>query len=140
MMAGRQVRPSLLNGRGKFMGLAQSEKPAGVERILVRHQFEARVKIEVIRDRETRSTDGWARDLSESGMGAFVGAELVVGELATLRIPLRNEIELVIPAKVTRNLGTEYGFQFTALSRKQRDQINRVLAENKIVASFPVPS
>lgn len=118
------------------MALAESDKQVGVERILPRYQFEARVKIEVVRERETRSMAGWARDLSESGLGAFVGAKLFRGELATVRIPLRNEIELVIPARITRNLGTEYGFQFTALSRKQREQIRSVLAVSKIIPSY----
>jgi hypothetical protein len=110
------------------MGLVEFDKPVGVERVLPRHQFEARVKIEVTREQGKSLTEGWARDLSESGMGAFVGAQLIVGELATLRIPLPDRGELVIPARITRNFGTEYGFQFTALSRQQRDQINRVLA------------
>ncbi len=81
-----------------------------------------------MRERGKSATEGWARDLSESGLGAFVGMQLIVGEVATLRIPLPDEGELVIPAKITRNFGTEYGFQFTALSRQQRDQINGVLA------------
>ena len=115
------------------MGIAESDKRIGVERILPRHQFEVRVKIEVVRDRETRVKDGWARDLSESGMGAFVGTELILGELATLKIPLRNAGELVIPARVSRNVGTEYGFQFTALSGKQRDQIRALLAATKVI-------
>jgi len=110
------------------MGLVESDKPVGVERVLPRHQFEARVKIEVERERGTHATEGWAHDLSESGLGAFVGMQLAVGELATLTIPLRNEVELVVPSKITRNFGTEYGFQFTALSRQQRDQIHSVLA------------
>ncbi len=119
------------------MGLAGSNKPAGVERILPRHQFEARVKIEVVREHKTRVTDGWARDLSENGLGAFVGAELFIGETATLRIPLRNEDELLIPAQVARKVGTEYGFQFTALSPMQRDQIRSVLATSKIIPFAP---
>ncbi len=110
------------------MGLVDADKPLGVERVLPRHQFEARVKIEVQRERGVSSAEGWARDLSESGLGAFVGMQLVVGEVATLRIPLANGVELVVPAKITRNFGTEYGFRFTALSREQRDQINDVLA------------
>ena len=75
------------------MGLVETDKPLGVERVLPRHQFEARVKIEVMRERGTSLTEGWARDLSESGLGAFVGMQLVVGELATLRIPLQDEVE-----------------------------------------------
>lgn len=118
------------------MGIVESDKPAGLERILPRYQFEARVKIEIVRESETRLTEGWARDLSESGLGAFVGAELFLGELATLRIPMPNGIELVIPAKIIRSLGTEYGFQFTALSRQQRDEICSILSTSKIIPPF----
>jgi hypothetical protein len=117
------------------VGLAGFDKPVGIERILPRYQFEVRMRIEVVRERETRLTEGWARDLSESGLGAFVGAELFVGELATLRVPLPNQIELVIPAKITRNVGTEYGFQFTALSPVQRDQLRSVMVRSKIITS-----
>lgn len=111
------------------MGLVESDKPVGVERILPRYRFEARVKIQVVRDGEKRVGEGWARDLSETGLGAFVGMELVLGEFATLKIPCPDGEELLIPVQVTRNVGTEYGFQFTALSRKQRDQIRSLLPE-----------
>jgi len=66
---------------------------------------------------------GWARDISESGISAFVAQELSVGELVTLEVPLDKSTELVISAKVARNLGTQYGFQFLALSAEQRAQI-----------------
>ena len=120
-------------GKGGFLRHTESDKTAGTERILPRHEFEARVKIEILRGGEKFSTEGWARDLSESGMGAFVGAELFLGELATVRIPLRDEADIVVPAKITRCLGTEYGFQFTALSRLQRDQIRGLLATTKVL-------
>jgi PilZ domain-containing protein len=121
------------------VGLADSNKQAEVERILPRHEFDARVKVEVMREGKTRVTDGWARDLSENGLGAFVGAELIIGETATLRIPLSSGEVLLIPAQVTRKVGTEYGFQFTALSPKQRDQIQNVLATKKIIPFDPAP-
>jgi len=114
----------------------ESDKQVGVERILPRHQFEARIKIEIVRAGENRLTEGWARDLSESGLGAFVGAELFLGEFATLKIPMPNGTELVIPARIIRNLGTEYGFQFTALSRQQRDEIRSILSVSKIIPPF----
>jgi hypothetical protein len=116
---------------------AESNKSAEVERILPRHEFEARMKIEIQRDHKARVTAGWARDLSENGVGAFVGADLIIGETATLTIPFRNKEELVIPAKVTRKVGTEYGFQFTALSPKQRNQIRNVLSESKMIPFVP---
>ena len=110
----------------------------GAARIVPRHQFEVRFKIEIERPEGTLATEGWARDLSESGLGAFVAKELLVGELATLRIPFPDGIELVIPAKVTRSLGTQYGFQFTALSLAQRKEILRVLAKSEAIPYTPL--
>lgn len=108
-----------------------------VKRILPRYQFEVRFKIEIERLDETLVTEGWARDLSESGLAAFVATELAMGERATLRIPLSNGVELVIPARVARCLGTQYGFQFTALSLTQRKEILRVLAQRKAIPYIP---
>jgi hypothetical protein len=82
-------------------------------------------------------TEGWARDLSESGLGAFVATPINPGESATLRIPLAHDSELVIPAKVTRILGTQYGFQFMALSAGQRDLILRAVAGKKAIPHQP---
>jgi hypothetical protein len=108
-----------------------------IDRIVPRYQFEVRFKIEMKRADGTVTTEGWSRDLSESGLGAFVAAELLVGEQVTLLIPVRSEVELVIPAKVTRGLGTQYGFQFTALSTTQRTEILRVLTHNKALPYIP---
>jgi len=118
------------------VSLAEPGEKAG-DRILPRHHFEARVRIEVVRELKSVVVEGWARDLSESGLGAFVGAKLLIGEQAMLRVPLPNQTELVVPAIVTRNLGTQYGFRFTALSKTQREQICRVLAECKVVPYHP---
>ena len=96
-----------------------------------RFEFEARFQIAVNRAEELLVTEGWARDLSESGIGAFVAALLLVGELVTLTVPLPGGDQLVIPAKVRRNLGTQYGFEFTALSPEQRQQIARVLGASQ---------
>jgi hypothetical protein len=104
-----------------------------VVRIVPRYQFEARVRIEIERFDGTLVTEGWARDLSESGVGVFVAQELMVGELAILRIPMPSGVELLIPAQVARSLGTQYGFQFTALSAPQRSEILRVLAQSQVI-------
>jgi hypothetical protein len=97
------------------------------ERILSRHVFEARIWIRLGRDSRRLSLQGWARNLSESGLGAFVAEALTVGESVTLEIPLPDADKQAIPAKVVRALGTEYGFQFTALSAEQRRQIRATL-------------
>ena len=73
------------------------------------------------------------RNLSESGLGAFVAEALVLGELVTLELPLPDCSKQVIPAQVVRALGTEYGFQFTALSAEQREQIRAALQDRPAI-------
>jgi len=94
-----------------------------VQRITPRYVFEARVRITVQRDSQAMVVDGWARDMSEGGMSAFVAHSLSLGEELTLEIPVGTARWLRIPAKVAGCRGTQYGFQFTALSPDQRTQI-----------------
>jgi PilZ domain len=98
-----------------------------VGRISPRHAFETRIQILLQRDGTKLSLQGWVRNLSESGVGAFVAEALILSESVTLEIPLPDCDKQVIPAKVVRALGTEYGFQFTALSADQRSQIRATL-------------
>jgi hypothetical protein len=98
-----------------------------VGRISPRHAFETRIQILLQRDGTKLSLQGWVRNLSESGVGAFVAEALILGESVTLEIPLPDCDKEVIPARVVRALGTEYGFQFTALSADQRHQIRATL-------------
>jgi len=67
------------------------------------------------------------RDLSESGLGAYVADALFLGEFVTLEIPMPDSQKQIIPAQVVRTVGTEYGFQFTALSPEQRGRIRATL-------------
>ncbi len=96
-------------------------------RISTRHVFETRIRICLQRESPNLTLQGWTRNLSESGLNAFVAQALTLGELVTLEIPLSGSDQQVIPAKVVRALGTEYGFQFTALSAEQRMQIRAAL-------------
>jgi hypothetical protein len=73
------------------------------------------------------SAHGWVRDLSEGGLGAFVAEPLVVGETVSLLFSLPTFGKEEIPARVARQLGTQYGFQFTALSQEQRAAIHAEL-------------
>jgi hypothetical protein len=103
------------------------------DRIATRHVFETRIQIRLERDGRKLSLLGWARDLSESGLSAFVAEALAMSELVTLEVPLPRSDKQVIPAKVVRTLGTEYGFQFTALSTEQRKLIATTLAESPLI-------
>jgi hypothetical protein len=115
----------------------ESSARAKANRIVPRYPFEARFKIRIERPEGPLETEGWARDISESGVGAFVATPIDLGESATLRIPLGTNLELVIPATVTRMVGTQCGFQFTALSGRQRAQIQRAIAGKKPIPYQP---
>jgi hypothetical protein len=96
-------------------------------RIAARYVFESRILIRFCRGSQKISAQGWARDLSESGLGAFAAENLVISELVTLQIQLGVSGKEVIAAKVSRQVGTQYGFQFTALSAEQRFGIQAAL-------------
>ena len=114
--------------------------PGSTERISPRHVLETRIWIRLQRDGKKLSLQGWLRDLSESGLGAFVAEALVLSESVMLEIPLPDCDKQVIPAKVVRALGTEYGFQFTALSAEQRRQIRATLKERPAIPHHDVNS
>jgi hypothetical protein len=103
------------------------------DRISPRQVFETRIWIRLQRDGKKLSLLGWSRDLSESGVGAFVAEALILSESVTLEIPLPDCDKQMIPAKVVRALGTECGFQFTALSAEQRRQIQATLKERPAI-------
>ena len=96
-------------------------------RIAPRYVFESRILIHFRRGSQDFAAPGWARDLSESGLGAFVAENLMIGELVTLRVQFGISGKELIAAKVARQVGTQYGFQFTALSAKQRLGIQAAL-------------
>jgi hypothetical protein len=106
-----------------------------VGRIAARYVFDARIRIRVQRAQQDLEMEGWVRDLSESGLGAFVARELMVGELVLLELPLSPSNEITIPAKVARSLGTQYGFQFTALSGEQRAAIRSAVQSRATIDS-----
>jgi hypothetical protein len=115
------------------MNTPSDDVTGSADRIAARHVFEARIQIRLQRDNRKLNLQGWARNLSESGLGAFVAEALTLGEPVTLEVPLLGSEKHSIPAKVVRALGTEYGFQFTALSAEQRRQIQATLAGQPLI-------
>ena len=119
------------------VGPSSSQKLGGsVERITSRYVFEARIRICVQRASQNLVMEGWARDISESGLCAFVARGLIAGELVTLDIPLAPSRRLSIPAKVASCLGTQYGFQFTALSPEQRTDIRSAVRNRPEIGAY----
>ena len=107
-----------------------------MERITPRYVFEARIRIRVQRASQNLAMEGWARDISETGISAFVAQGLLVGELVTLEVPLTSSRWHSIPAKVARCIGTQYGFQFTALSPGQRENIRFAVRDHPETGAY----
>jgi hypothetical protein len=121
------------------MATPHSDEAMGsVDKISPRHVFETRIQILLRRDGTRLSLQGWARNLSETGLGAFFAEGLILGESVTLEIPLPDCDQQAVPAKVVRARGTEYGFQFTALSAEQRRQIRATLKERPEIPYYGV--
>jgi hypothetical protein len=106
-------------------------------RIATRHVFESRIQVTVRRGANTVTVQGWTRDLSDSGLGAFVAENLEIGEVVSLQIDVGSSEKSTIAARVARKLGTQYGFQFTALSPKQRVSIQALLKGKAILPNEP---
>ena len=104
-------------------------------RISPRFKFETRFRLRIQRKGEELTVGGWARDISESGIGAFVAEELTPGEEVDLEVPFPGDVTLSIRACVSRNLGTQYGLMFTALSLEQRRHI-----QDAMNGKSPLPS
>jgi hypothetical protein len=104
-------------------------------RISPRFKFETRFRLRIQRKGEELTVGGWARDISESGIGAFVAEELTPGEEVDLEVPFPEDVTLNIRACVSRNLGTQYGLMFTALSPEQRRHIQAAMTGKN-----PLPS
>jgi len=54
----------------------------------------------------------------------------------TIQVQLGASGKEVIAAKVSRQLGTQYGFQFTALSAKQRHGIQAALRDKAAIPNW----
>ena len=115
---------------------AMDDAMGSLDKISPRHVFEKRIRIVVQRNGARLSLQGWARNLSESGLGAFVAEGLILGESVMLEVSLQERDKQVIPAEVVRSLGTEYGFRFTALSAEQRGLIQGTLADRPEVPRY----
>jgi len=111
-----------------------------MERITPRYVFEARIRIRVQRASQNLAMEGWARDISETGISAFVAQGLIIGEIVTLEIPLASSRWQSIPAKVARCIGTQYGFQFTALSPDQRENIRLDVRDHPELGAYGRPA
>jgi len=113
-----------------------SDRGVTDSRIAQRHEFDTRIRICLHRDGLELKLRGWVRDMSESGLRAFVAQNLFLGELVTIYLPLGEADKLSLLAKVIRKTGTEHGFQFTSLSEEQRLRIRVALQQENTLPQF----
>ena len=111
-----------------------SQKRSREDRISSRHVYETRIRIHIHHNEQNLTVEGWTRNLSEGGLNAFVAHGLTRGQLVTLEVPLQGSVAHSIPAQVVRTLGTEYGFQFTALSAEQRAAVRATVRERPVLS------
>jgi hypothetical protein len=107
-------------------------------RIAARYPFEVRILIWLKQRQHNVAVLGWARDLSENGLGAFVAEQLKIGESVTLQFPLGSFRKTQITAKVMHEIGTHYGFQFTTLSAEQRLEIQILVKGQSAIPSSEI--
>jgi PilZ domain len=116
----------------RLMASASPEDGHATARIAPRYQFEARI---AVRTQSGETREGWARDISESGLGAFVAREIALGEAVVLTFRLTESVRLILPAQVLSVDGTRYGFRFTALSAEQRADIQTAMRHHSEVGA-----
>jgi PilZ domain len=110
-----------------------NEERLAPNRIAPRYEFDSRIRICLERDGVDLTFRGWVRDISESGLRAFVAQDLRMGELATIYLPLGEGDKVSLLARVVRKAGTEHGFQFTSLSVEQRVRIRVALQQENTI-------
>ena len=113
----------------KFREHAESaaRKPGVESRRYPRLAIDVRVEVSMFQSGEFRSCWGRTTELGRDGIGATLTADLELGEIVTLEIPLPlSPYPLKIRAIVRYCDGLRYGFEFLTLTEAQRETVRRV--------------
>jgi hypothetical protein len=86
-----------------------------------------RLSVQVFRKGETISLWGRSNEIAEDGIGGTLTGALEVGEVVSMEFALPLTVEpLKLRAVVRYRSGLRHGFEFLALTAKQRDTLRRV--------------
>jgi hypothetical protein len=100
---------------------------ASTRRRFPRYSADVRLTLQVFRSGESASMWGRSTELGEDGIGATMTGELEPGEVVSLELALPLAAHpLKLRALVRYRMGLRHGFEFLALSKEQRDTIQRV--------------
>jgi hypothetical protein len=104
-----------------------ARKPGVESRRYPRLAIDVRIQVKMFQSGEFRSCWGRSTELGRDGIGATLTADLEVGEIVTLEIPLPLSTRpLEIRAIVRYCYGLHYGFEFLTLTEMQRETLGRV--------------
>jgi PilZ domain len=106
---------------------AAPRKPGIESRRYPRLAIDVRIQVKMFQSGEFRTCWGRSTELGRDGIGATLTADLELGEIVTLEIPLPLSTRpLEIRAIVRYCYGLHYGFEFLTLTEMQRETIGRV--------------
>jgi hypothetical protein len=106
--------------------VSESSLPASARRKFPRYPVDLRVSLQVLRAEGPVSLWGRSNELGGDGIGITLTGQLEPGEVVNLELTLpAAAAPMKIRALVRYRDGLRHGFEFLALSTKQRDAVNQ---------------
>lgn len=103
-----------------------SSLPPSARRKFPRYAVDLRVSLQVLRATGPVALWGRSNELGADGIGITLTGQLDPGEVVNLELTLPGSSALIkIRALVRYRDGLRHGFEFLALSTKQRDAVNQ---------------
>lgn len=104
------------------------------QRRVSRHRVEFRVTLSHFLGDDYANLEGHSRNLSMSGIGILMAAELNSSEVVDLSFQIPGlSVPWEIRAVVRYRRGYQYGLEFVSLTEEQQSQLEKVLKKSKVV-------
>lgn len=101
-------------------------QPGAAKRRFPRYPLDLRVSVQVLRSEGPISLWGRSNEVGADGIGVTLTGQLDPGEVVTLEMTLPStSAAMKIRALVRYRDGLRHGFEFLALSPKQREAVNQ---------------
>ena len=92
-----------------------------------RRKINIHLKISTTVDGVTKLIPGYARNISDSGMGAFIPAQLPLGQAVEIEFSLPRSSQNITARAVVRAVNKfHYGLEFIALDEASKEQLHSV--------------
>ncbi len=103
------------------------------QRRVTRHRVEFRVTLSHFLGDNYAKLEGHSRNLSMSGIGILLAAELNSSEVVDLSFQIPGLSAPWEIRAVVRYRGYQYGLEFMSLTEEQQSQLEKVLKKSKVV-------